>query len=66
MHSRTQTLTAWTMTGKEAIDFAALLDQVATKKAECRQRRKELNDVRTDAQVLQNKRFSMLRAFVFL
>ncbi len=43
------------MTKQEAIDFAALQDQLAAKESECRQLRKELHDVRSCAQVLQNK-----------
>jgi hypothetical protein len=43
------------MTKEEAIAFAALQDRLAIKEAECRQLRKELHDVRTHAQILQNK-----------
>ena len=43
------------MTKQEAIDFAALQDQLSAKEAECRQLRKELHDIRSYAQVLQNK-----------
>ena len=43
------------MTKEEAIDFAAIQDRLAAKEAECRQLHKDLHDVRTHAQVLQNK-----------
>ena len=43
------------MTKQEAIDFAALHDQLSAKEAECRQLRKELHDIRSYAQVLHNK-----------
>ena len=43
------------MTNQEAIDIAELQDCLAVKEAECRQLRKELHDIRTYAQVLQNK-----------
>jgi hypothetical protein len=43
------------MTEQETIDFAQLQDRLAAKEAECRWLRKELHDVRTHAQTLQNK-----------
>ena len=43
------------MTKQEAIDFAALQNRLAGKEAECRELRKELHDMRSHAQVLQNK-----------
>jgi hypothetical protein len=43
------------MTKQESIDFAALQDRLAAEEAECRQLRKELHDIRSYAQVLQNK-----------
>ena len=43
------------MTKEEAIEFAALQDRLAAKEAECRQVHKQLHDVRTHAQTLQNK-----------
>jgi predicted nucleic acid-binding Zn-ribbon protein len=43
------------MTEQETIDFAELQDRLAAKEAECRRLRKELHDVRTHAQTLQNK-----------
>jgi hypothetical protein len=43
------------MTPQEAIDLAELQDRLAVKEAECRQLRQELHEVRTHAQILQNK-----------
>ena len=43
------------MTKQEAIDFAALQDELASKEAQCRELRKELHDLRSQAQILQNK-----------
>jgi len=43
------------MTKEEAIEFAALHDQMAAKEAECRDLRKELHELRSHAQILQNK-----------
>jgi hypothetical protein len=43
------------MTAQEAIEFAALHDQLAAKEAECRELRKELHELRSHAQILQNK-----------
>ena len=47
------------MTKEEAINFAALQDRLAAKEAECRELRKELHDMRSHAQILQNKRSVM-------
>jgi hypothetical protein len=43
------------MTEQEAIDLAALHDRLAAKEAECRELRKELHELRSHAQILQNK-----------
>jgi hypothetical protein len=43
------------MTAQEAIEFAALHDQLAAKEAECKELRKELHELRSHAQILQNK-----------
>jgi hypothetical protein len=43
------------MTKEEAIDFASLQDWLAAKEAECRELRKELHELRSHAQTLQNK-----------
>ena len=43
------------MTEQETIELTALQDQLAAKEAECRELRKELHDLRSHAQVLQNK-----------
>jgi hypothetical protein len=43
------------MTEQEAVDFAALHDRLAAKAAECRELRKELHELRSHAQILQNK-----------
>jgi hypothetical protein len=43
------------MTDQEAIESAALQDQLAAKEAECRELRKELHELRSHAQILQNK-----------
>jgi hypothetical protein len=43
------------MTKQEAIDLAALHDRLAAKEAECRELRKELHELRSQAQILQNK-----------
>jgi hypothetical protein len=43
------------MTQEEAIDFASVQDHLAAKEAECRELRKELQELRSHAQMLQNK-----------
>ena len=43
------------MTEQEAIDFAVLQDQLAANEAECRELRKELHELRSQAQILQNR-----------
>jgi cell division protein FtsB len=43
------------MTTQEAIDFAALRQQLAAREAECKELRKELHELRGHAQILQNK-----------
>jgi hypothetical protein len=43
------------MTKQGAIDLAMLQDWLAAKEAECRELRKELHDIRSLAQILQNK-----------
>ena len=55
LHSHFLRLNRRAMTKQEAIDFAALQDRLAAKEAECRELRKELHDIRSHAQILQNK-----------
>jgi predicted nuclease with TOPRIM domain len=43
------------MTEQEAIESAAIHDRLAAKEAECRELRKELHELRSEAQILQNK-----------
>ena len=43
------------MTEQEAINFATLHEQLAAKEAECKDLRKELHELRGQAQILQNK-----------
>jgi hypothetical protein len=43
------------MTEEETIELAALQNQLAAKEAECRELRKELHELRSHAQILQNK-----------
>ena len=43
------------MTNQKDIDFAVLQDRLAAKEAECRELRQQLHDIRSHAQILQNK-----------
>jgi len=43
------------MTKQETLDFSILQEQLAPKEAECKDLHKRLHDLRTQAQIMQNK-----------